>query len=369
MAELDDHRISRIETLDVVSRYPRMIGKNARLGSHGSGITSPAAVIYTDQGASGWGLLRRGAKDLSPLVGSGLSEIFDPDLGVIADDALPLDFALHDLAGVILNRPVYELLGAAGQRVVPCYDGAIYMDDLDPEDTPRGIQVVLENCAHDYALGYRALKLKIGRGYRWSEAQAGLERDITVTRAVREQFPDCALLVDANDGYREDRFLDYLDGVADCNLFWIEEPFRESREGLQHLRRFIQARCPRTLVADGEADPDVAFLLELAGEGLVDVLLMDIVSFGLTAWRRLMPELRNLGVQASPHAWGDPLKTLYAAQVAAGLGNVVTVEGVPGVADLVDVSAYRLAQGLLTVPALPGWGLTHGSARTTLLID
>jgi len=37
-------------------------------------------------------------------------------------------------------------------------------------------------------------------------------------------------------------------------------------------------------------------VLSLAADKLLDVALMDVVGFGLTAWRTLMPELTALGV-------------------------------------------------------------------------
>jgi ubiquinone/menaquinone biosynthesis C-methylase UbiE len=40
-----------------------------------------------------------------------------------------------------------------------------------------------------------------------------------------------------------------------------------------------------------------------------------------------MPRFAELGVAGSPHAWGLPLKTFYAAQLAAGLGNIDFREG------------------------------------------
>src|SRR5688572_20178214 len=127
MSELENHHISRIEAGQLESRYPRTVGKNARLGSHGSGMTSPMAVVHTDQGAMGWGLLR-GDADLSQLIGRRVTDLFDPATGVLVDEALPLDFALHDLAGVILGKPVYAMLaeavGRTPDRAVPCYDGA-----------------------------------------------------------------------------------------------------------------------------------------------------------------------------------------------------------------------------------------------------
>ena len=84
---------------------------------------------------------------------------------------------------------------------------------------------------------------------------------------------------------------------------------------------------------------------------------MDVMSFGLTPWRRIMPTLVELGVAASPHAWGRPLKTIYAAHLAAGLGNVEIVEGVPGITDGVDTSAHVFADGRLTLADRPGFGL------------
>lgn len=357
MSDLSMHRIVEIEVSELVSRYPRTVGKNSHLGSHGDGPVTPIAAVRTDQGAVGWGIIRGTPSTFPEFLGRRLTDLFDPEIGVIDREAEPLDFALHDLAGVVLGQPVYQMLGAAGDVVVPLYDGAIYLDDLDPEDAPRGIDVVLKNCADDYSLGYRSFKLKIGRGYKWMDQAEGLQRDIDVTRAVKERFPDCTILVDANNGYTGRGFLEYLESVRDCDLFWVEEPFQESRDDLIELRRYLNDQSPNTLIADGELRPDIPFLLDLAADNLLDVLLMDIVSLGLTHWCRLMPKLRNIGVYASPHAWGVPLKTLYTAQIAAGLGNVVVVEGVPGSAVGVDTSAYRLEGGKLHLPSLPGFGI------------
>ena len=363
MSELHEHRVARIETGELVSRYPRTIGRNSHLGSHGEGNVSTIALVHTDQGAVGWGLVSGPIGEPGGLAGRRIDELIDPAIGVIDEGAMSLDFALHDLAGAILEQPVYQMLGSHDNKTVPCYDGAIYMDDLDPDHDPEGIEAVLRNCSHDYDLGYRAFKLKIGRGYRWMEERAGLQRDIEVTRAVREHYPDCQILVDANNGYTGEGFLEYLDSALDCGLFWIEEPFQETREDLSRLRDHLDQHSSRTLISDGELRPDIPFLLELATERLVDVLLMDVLSFGLTHWRSLMPELREIGVLASPHAWGTPLKSLYAAHIAAGLGNAAPVEGVPGTTVAVDDNGYRLEGGLLYLPDTPGFGMKPPSSK------
>lgn len=354
MTSLAGHRIARIDPLTIRSRYPRTIGRNARLGAHGDGPTTRAWRVETDAGAVGWGLDEGPEADPSPLVGRPLEELIAPESGILDHAARPLDVALHDLAAQVLGVPLHRMLGGTDLApVIPCYSGAIYFDDLDPEEAPRGIDGVLAACAADHAAGYRAFKLKLGRGNRWMETEAGFARDLEVVRAVRSAYPDARLLVDMNDGYDPERTVRFLAETAELDLFWIEEPFAEHAAGLELVRRTGTS----VLLADGEFDPDVPAVLELAAAGLLDVLLMDVLSFGLTAWRELMPTVRELGVQTSPHAWGHPLKTLYAAQLAAGLGSVPVVEAVPGTTDGVDASAYRLEGGAIHLPDAPGLGI------------
>jgi L-alanine-DL-glutamate epimerase-like enolase superfamily enzyme len=354
-----DPTITRVELVDLPTRYPRTVGRNARLGSHDSGGISRVAVLSTDTARTGWGLVEQTpAGDWDGLVvGRALSELIDPGTGIREQALGFLDVPLHDLLGQVLDQPVHALLGSGGETIVEVYDGAIYFDDLDPDDDPRGGAVLLDQCHADAALGYRAFKLKIGRGHRWLDLAAGDRRDIEITRAVRDAFPTAKILVDANDGYDLDGIRRYLEAVADVGLYWVEEPFTDDAGDLAELRAHLDAVSPATLIAEGETDPDVASLLPIAGRGHLDVLLMDVMSFGLTPWRRITPTLVELGVSASPHAWGRPLKTIYAAHLAAGLGNVAIVEGVPGATDGVDTSAHVFADGRLALSERPGFGL------------
>ena len=356
---LAGHRLEAVTVTEVRSRYPRTIGRNARLGVHGDGPSARAVTVRTDAGATGWGMVEGPPAEYDACVGRPLEELLDPDVGVVEAEALPLDVALHDLSATILGIPVHEMLGGRGNTAVPCYSGAIYFDDLDagPDGAPRGIDGVLASCAEDVAAGHRGLKLKIGRGNRWMPTEEGFRRDIEVVRAVRAAHPDLRLLVDMNDGYDPARTIRFLEETADCELFWIEEPFAEERAGLRELRAHRERTGSSVLVADGEFEPVVPAVLDLAAEGLIDVLLMDVLSFGLTAWRTLMPRVEELGVLASPHAWGHPLKSLYAAQLAAGLGTVPVIEGVPGTTDGVDVGDWRLEDGHVHVPRTPGMGV------------
>ncbi len=64
--------------------------------------------------------------------------------------------------------------------------------------------------------------------------------------------------------------------------------------------------------------------MEMGKKQILDVYLDDIMVYDFTNWRKLMPKLKEHGLLASPHNWGDYLKIIYTAHLAGGLGNVVT---------------------------------------------
>ncbi|KGE13150.1 enolase C-terminal domain-like protein [Sphingobacterium deserti] len=359
--ELGYHRIKDIRFSNVQLRYPRLVGKNARLDLHGHGPQVDICTIHTDKGAMGWASLRGSRKEAEPLakelLGKSVADVFQTNIGLTAAKYIPFDIALHDLAGVILNKPVFALLGRESPIIHDCYSGMLYFDDLEPKEKPAGVGKIVEECKQDYDLGYRQFKLKIGRGHRWMSPDEGLKRDIEVTKQVAAAFPDCKILVDGNNGFTVDRFTEYLQGIAGINLFWIEEPFHETVADYTKLRAWLKKENIKTLLADGEADPDQRQLKELIEKKLLDVHLTDIEGLGFTNWRKLMPELKRMGAQASPHAWGSLLKTYYTAHLSGGLGNTATIEGVSSVSDDVDLSGYKLQEGKLTPPSSPGFGM------------
>lgn len=359
---LAGHRLSSLDIQTVQLNWPRLVGKNSRLDVHGRGLRETICLIRTDQGASGWGPFladpRRAEEILPQFKGMPLSELFDTAIGILKPEAHPLDFALHDLAGIILNIPVYRMLGSQGPQANPCYSGMIYFDDIEPPENPAGIDRVLQNCRQDIDFGYRQLKVKIGRGNRWMEKEAGLRRDIEVTKKIAEAFPGIDILADGNDGFTCEEFLRYLEGIGDVELFWIEEPFRETRKDYEKLRAWLEKNKKKTLLADGEANPEHALIMELLQDGLLDVNLYDICGYGFTQWRTLMGQLKTIGALASPHAWGSALKTNYIAHLAAGFGNVVTIEGVTCTSEQVDWGRYELREGKLVTSPAPGFGMT-----------
>jgi L-alanine-DL-glutamate epimerase-like enolase superfamily enzyme len=361
-SELQYHTIEKMEMKKVRINYPRFVSKNAIRGNHGWGYDEGICELTTDKGAMGWGVLLWGQseKDAAEyVVGKKVSDLFAPEIGLIDPKAALCDLALHDLAGKIMNKPVYELMGATKPEIAVCYSGMIYFDDLTPfYNKAAGVDIILKECQFDYDLGYRQFKLKIGRGNKWMPKAAGIQRDIEVTKLVAKAFPACDILVDGNDGYPLEDFEIYLKGIEGVKLFWIEEPFRETIEDYTKLRTLLKNMGMKTLLADGEASPDQKFLRQLEEQKLIDVHLTDIQDIGFTGWRKIMPELKKMGILASPHAWGSQIKTNNVAHLTAAYGNTVTIEGVTCISDDFDLGNYRLEGGKLIPSSEPGFGMT-----------
>lgn len=364
MSSLSAHRIVAIEPASVRSVVARNIGRNALRDNHGDGRDLAVVMLRTDKGAHGWGhagtggvATLAGLENVDRLIGRTVAELIDPDRGVIHPSARVLDVPLHDLAGRILDLPVYAMLGGRGSRDVRCYSGGIYLDDLDPESAPAGLDAIRRNMQMDWVLGHRDFKLKIGRGHRWMPPAAGLDRDIAVTRLARELYPEARLMVDANDGYTLEETERYLSATGDCDLYWLEELFPEGQREFSWLRQRVVEHCQGTLIADGETQPDTDALVGLARSDLLDVALMDAFRYGITAWRDVMPALEAAGTSASPHTWGSPLTMYYAAHLAAGLGNVDIIEAMPAVVRGADTRGYTFGDGVLSVSDAPGFGL------------
>ena len=250
--ELAGHRIANIEAKRSNDRYPRSLGKSRTGKGFGRGFGRQIRILTTDQGAKGGAMSWWPDDKVRRFVGAKVSDLFDLAHGT-ADEATPLDFPLHDLVGHILNRPVCDLLGNHGSRNVPIYSAAIYFDDLIETGSVRGIDRLLASCQDDYDSGYRAFKLKLGRGVKWMSKPDGQRRDIDVTLAVSERFRDCKVIVDANNSYSVDEFMDYVTGVKDAGLYIIEEPFPENRDDLRRLRdHMVKVGC-EALIMEGES--------------------------------------------------------------------------------------------------------------------
>jgi hypothetical protein len=170
------------------------------------------------------------SESVSSIIGKKVIDIITPNYGLKKDfNTFHYDFAMFDLMGVILKKPVYQILGSQGPTILPVYSGMIYIDELPYKEVKGGLEVIMQNCDWDYNHGYRQLKIKIGRGNKWYQAKEGMEMDIKVFKMVYDAYRSKGvdLLVDANNSYTLQDTMTFLEGIKGIPLYWMEEPFQE----------------------------------------------------------------------------------------------------------------------------------------------
>jgi len=148
-----------------------------------------------------------------------------------------IDFALWDLLGKVLNKPVYQLLGGkANQKLAVDY----VIGDVAtaaPIEIARKVQKALDN-------GIRTMCLKVG-GF-WG---SNFEKDILNVKTVRQAIgdrDDVHLCIDANGAMDYTQSLEMAHRLEDCNLFKFEQPTPWwDVDGLVKLRQNTKlAICP-----------------------------------------------------------------------------------------------------------------------------
>jgi L-alanine-DL-glutamate epimerase-like enolase superfamily enzyme len=355
--DLRKFKITRVTGFTHVGQRPKMAGKNARLDLHGRQTRDAVLRIATDQGIEGIGESRTTPEAARRLIGRTLDEFWKPGAGVES----PLgraDHALYDLVGKALNVPAWRLFGGRGPEWVPVYDGSIYFNDLLPEFADRGAARLVEEVEMGLAAGHRAFKIKVGRGHKWMDKEAGFRRDVEVVQSIRKRVgKDVKLMVDANNGYDLDGTLRWLDAVGD-ELFFIEEMFPEVVEQDLKLKDFLRRKGWKTLVADGESAREVNHFDPFIAQKALDVLQPDIRALGLTKQWELSRKLpADSGITLAPHNWGSFLGLYMQAVLARGVSNVLICEQDPSASDLFDVSAFVIKEGKMKVPDAAGCGL------------
>lgn len=375
---LKETKINSVSARVVWQQFPREVHKNAKRDGHGNGTVARFVILKTDKG-DGIGLINKddlpnivyrgnfhvpGRRD--PLVGKSVWDLLDHDKMLASREYAPYEIAIYDLVGIVLGKPFYTLFGKPASKKIICYSGMLYCEDLEFSTKEEGIAKLLADCSQDYSLGYRHFKLKLGRGAKWMPHDEGLQRDIDITLAIHQRFPDVTLLVDPNDAYSVEDCITYLEGIKDVELYWLEEPFVEDYDKYTELCQWTKKHRPSLLIADGEFDPQYQELERLMKDGLVNVYCEDANQFGysvaegqfaFTQWIERIPVLKKMGILASPHAWGSKCKTVYAAMLGMALGNVPMIEGVTSTCDELDYG-YSQRDGYFIPSGKPGFGIT-----------
>jgi L-alanine-DL-glutamate epimerase-like enolase superfamily enzyme len=339
-------RIARIEFGVLNAQHPRPAGSNARLGDHGSTIRLPITRVTAANSASGFGICRASREHLATLIGTSFDITFDPGRG-IPDALLPIEFPLLDLIAKQQNIPVYRLVSEAKHPLrVPCYDTSLYFDDLHIASDDEAASLIASEAMEGFERGHRHMPL-----------DAGTRRDIAIIRAIREAVgADARIMIDANNGYNLNLAKHVLTETADSNIYWLEEAFHEDAVLYRDLREWLARQNLPVLIADGEGEASPN-LMQWARDGLIDVVQYDIVNPGFTRWLTLGKVLDEIGAKSAPHHYGTLYGNYATCHLAPAIDGFQMAEWDEATAPGLDASAYTIANGHVTIPDLPGFGL------------
>lgn len=112
------------------------------------------------------------------------------------------EMALWDLYSKHLNKPLYKVIGGVRKRI----DAGVSIG------IQRDINILLRKIGDYLGRGYKRIKIKIKKGW-----------DYNVLDAVRREFPDIKLTVDANAAYGKND-IEYLRKLDEYSLLFIEQP-------------------------------------------------------------------------------------------------------------------------------------------------
>lgn len=270
--------------------------------------------------------------------------------GTLTHAVSGIDIALWDILGKVTGLSVGRLMGGRHQeRVMP------YCSLLMEEPAQMGGEIVRWR-----EQGFKAFKIGWGPFGRRDDYRL----DEAIVRAAKDALPPGGrLMVDAgaSDAYWPNGLkwaLRTADMLADHDVDWFEEAVKpDALEDFVTLRR--ETRVP---ISGGEVLTRRQSFIPFLVQGAFDIVQPDVTKVGgLSEQRRIAWMAQDFGVRYVGHGWNTALGIAADLQLASALPNVDLVEYIAGSAYVDNIMAkpFELdAEGMLTIPDMPGLGVT-----------
>ena len=284
-----------------------MAETRARAGALGLKITglktflvAPRSIfvkVYTNQGLTGLGVAIQTSKEMATaaaimecervLVGrdptqieSLWNELYQTPRwrgGPLTAAISALDIAFWDILGQALGAPIYTLLGGSGASRLRIYGSTM--------DMPPAIFEAQK------AQGITVTRVQAPKG--------SIPQMVATTRRWREIVsPDHQLAVHMDGTLTTRDALQYLHGVEDLNLLWVEEPIQmDDIEDWAHLRAHTT-----TAIATGERVLTKWGFAPYLNRHLIDFAQPDLAACGgITEARKIAALCEANRIQIAPH--------------------------------------------------------------------
>ena len=265
-----------------------------------------------------------------------------------------LDTALWDLAGLRAGKPVTSLIGGGPGRI-RAYASSMKRDITPKDEAERLVRLCAEQ-------GFTAAKWRIAAecGGDVDEWPGRTEEIIpVVSRALGDGIDK---LVDANSGFSVARAIEVGAMLRDHGIAHYEEsvPYWD----LEATRAVTEAVSID--VTGGEQDWDMGTWARMIEMRAVDIVQPDVMYMGGMARTLQMAQMAHAaGLPCTPHSANLSLVTICSMHLLAAIPNAgkyleLSIEGddyYPWQRDLFLGQPFAVADGHVTVPDLPGWGV------------
>ena len=254
-----------------------------------------------------------------------------------------IDMALWDIKGKAAGWPLYRLLGGSAKPMA-AYAGGISLGFQEPAK-------LVEEAQSYVALGYKALKLRIGDT---------VARDLERVRAVRKALGEgIDILTDANTNYTLADARNAYPGLDECRVGWLEEPFPSPDDRSYE----IAASYGRTPLAAGENHYTRFDFNRLIERKAINIFQPDLSKTGgITEGLRIAHMASAWKISIHPHTSVTGLNMAASLHFLAAIDNPGYFE-----ADLSKGNVFRdqlcspaysvSADGTVTPPEAPGLGI------------
>jgi len=236
--------------------------------------------------------------------------------GLIIHAIGAVDFALWDIAGQALGRPVYELMGGPRREAVIPY-ASVHPAIATLAETERRTRELMERVR---GMGYRAVKLQLVYGDIYTDADI-----VRLVRMARQTLGDqMTFMIDVGYRWTDSKAAVWtIRQLEDCNLYFVETPLR--MDDLDGYARLAEAVTTRIAAAELLASRWEA--LDLMDRGKVDVIQPDVSrAGGLTECLRIARLADDRGLLCIPHGWKSGLTVAAEVHLSAAASNVPLIE-------------------------------------------
>jgi len=259
-----------------------------------------------------------------------------------------VDIALWDLAGRLLDRPIYMLLGGAFREQLRVYASglpALY-DGTDDGALERLADLARVHVAN----GYTAMKMGIGHG---------VEVDVRTIEAVREAIgPTVDLFVDASGVYEPQQAIRLGRHLERLDIGWFEMPIPTD-----NLPGYVRVATALDVPIALDALCNRFQARDYVGGGGLDVIQPDVCRAGGITESLRMGEVADLyGAACAPHvSIGSAVHLAATLHLGLALPNLLIAEhwiGTNPIGDaILRTPLSRPVDGYIAAPVGAGLGI------------